>query len=121
MSGAGFLWLEFITDDPLPGQTTSISRTVNDGTSGHLDLRWLYGHGFNSGRLRVEVSLEDDILFSTDVSAPSAWTRVPFMAPPGSGDVTVTVSVTALPGIEQGWLWGRASTVLVRELVIEET
>ncbi len=120
ISGRGFLWLEFITNDPLSGQTTSITRRIAGGSSGHLDLRWLYGHGFNSGRMRVDVSLDGDILFTTDISAPSAWTRVPFELPSGSDDVTVSVSVTALPGIEQGWLWGRASTVLVREMTVEQ-
>jgi len=104
ISGQGFLWLEFITNDPFSGQTTSISRIAAGGSSGHLDLRWLYGHGFNSGRMRVDVSLDGDILFSTDISAPSAWTRVPFELPSGSDDATVSISVTALPGIEQGWL-----------------
>jgi len=120
LSGEGYLWLEFIADDPLEGQSTSITRTVAGGSSGHLDMRWLYGHGFNSGRLRVDVALDNDTLFSTDISAPSAWTRVPFELPPGSNDATLVVSVTALPGIEQGWAWGRASTVLVRELMVEQ-
>ena len=72
ITSQGFLWLEFITNDPLSGQTTYISRTVAGGSSGHLDLRWLYGHGFNSGRMQVDVSFDGDILFSTDISAPSA-------------------------------------------------
>ena len=120
ISGRGFLWLEFITDDPLSGETTSITRTFAGGGSGHLELRWLYGHGFNPGRVRLDVTLDGDIVFSTDISAPSAWTRVPFELPSDTGETTVTISITALPGIEQGWLWGRVSTVLVREMVVEQ-
>jgi hypothetical protein len=70
--------------------------------------------------MRVEVSVDSEILFSTDISAPSEWQRVNFDLAEDSNGAALTVSVIALDGIEQGWLWGRSSTVLVREVVVEE-
>jgi hypothetical protein len=119
--GNGFVAMEFVTDDPLPGERVSLVRPISraaEPARGHLELRWLYGHGFNEGRLLLTVTVDGTPIFSTDISAPSRWTRVPFELAPGDEAADLRVTVEALPGIEQGWGWGRASTVLVRELAV---
>ncbi|MGZ5384975.1 MAG: hypothetical protein ACXWH0_13450, partial [Acidimicrobiia bacterium] len=85
---------------------------------GDVELRWLYGHGFNAGRINVEVRVDGETIFTRDVASPSRWVRVPFTIPAGTGTALVEVVVVAQPGIEQGWGWGRASTVLVRAVEI---
>jgi hypothetical protein len=112
-----FLGLEFVSDDPPPGAEASLNREVareQDPLDGSIELRWLYGHGFNAGRINVEVRVDGETIFTRDVASPSRWVRVPFTIPAGTGTALVEVVVVAQPGIEQGWGWGRASTVLVR-------
>jgi len=112
-----FLGLEFVSDDPPPGAEASLTREVTreqDALEGSIELRSLYGHGFNAGRINVEVRVDGKSIFTRDVASPSRWVTVPFSIPAGLGTAVLEVVVAAQPGIEQGWGWGRASTVLVR-------
>ncbi|MDH3306678.1 MAG: hypothetical protein OEO77_04060 [Acidimicrobiia bacterium] len=111
--------LEFFSDDPPPGSRAALSRHIPRGSSpaeGSIRLRWLYGHGFNAGRMTVEVVVDGLRVWSTDISASSRWTDVTFTIPAGTDTSTLEVAVVAQPGIESGWAWGRASTVLVDEV-----
>jgi hypothetical protein len=113
---------EFVTDDPTPGQRTGAVKSISQAAyrqRGSVDLRWLYGHGFNRGRMQVLVTLDGVTILEADVGDPSRWTRVEFDVPTGDGTSQLRVDVVALPGIEAGWAWGRASTVLIRELIVE--
>jgi hypothetical protein len=44
---------------------------------------------------------------------------VKFEVPPGIGNSTVTVAVRTGERVEPGWGWGRASTVIVKDLKID--
>jgi len=120
--GGPYVGFEFVTDDPMPGQRTGAVKALHQAAHpqrGSVDLRWLYGHGFNLGRMNVVVTLDSVTIFETDVGSPSRWTRVEFDIPQGDGISQLRIEVVALPAIEQGWEWGRASSVLIRELTVE--
>ena len=85
---------------------------------GSLSIRWIYGHGFNRGRILVEVRVDGQVVLQQDVAEPSRWQRVTFEIPAGTGSSTVSVAVRASERIEKGWKWGRASTVVAKDLVI---
>lgn len=117
-----FVPLEFDGDDPIAGQEAlvwvEIPRTA-ESRRAVLELRSLYGHGFNPGRLELLVRVDDTLVLRRDLAEPSRWLTVGIPIDPGTGVVRVEVVVRALPGIETGWMWGRASTVLIRSLVVE--
>jgi hypothetical protein len=117
-----YLGFQFVTEDPVAGERTAITTTIarsDQERSGSVDLRGLWGHGFNRGRMSIVVTLDDTVVHESDIGDPSRWTRVDFDIPAGSEPHQLSVSVVALPGIEAGWGWGTASGVLVRELVVE--
>ncbi|MEX2624606.1 MAG: hypothetical protein WD651_12870 [Acidimicrobiia bacterium] len=116
-----YAWLEFTTDDPLPDTSVILATTLNvpgGSTRGEIELRSTYGHGFNPGRMRVEVRVGGLTIESWDLSEPSRWHVVPFAIPEGATSVNLEVAVVALSDIETGWAWGRASTVLVRSVEV---
>lgn len=120
--GSPYVGFEFVTDDPLPGQRAGVVRVIAQTPRpqrGSVDLRWLYGHGFNRGRMTVAVTLDEVTIFEADVGDPSRWTRIEFDVPPGDGTSQLRIEVVALPGIELGWAWGRASSVLIREFIVQ--
>jgi hypothetical protein len=117
-----FVPLEFDTDDPGALQEATVWVEVpRTGAARRavLELRSLYGHGFNRGRLELLVRVDGTVVLRRDVAEPSRWLTVGFPIDPGQGTVRVEVVVRALAGIEPGWEWGRASTVLIRSLVVE--
>jgi hypothetical protein len=117
-----YLGFQFVTDDPVPGERTAITTTIapsDEVRTGSVDLRGLWGHGFNRGRMSIVVTLDDSVVHESDIGDPSRWVRVDFEIPAGTEPHALSVSVVALPGIETGWGWGTASSVLVRELVVE--
>lgn len=117
-----FVGLEFAGDDPPPGSEASIRRTVEKSTlelDGSLELRSMYGHGYNTGRISVLVRLDEVTIHRHDIADPSQWTEVRFVVPAGTGISTIDVVVAAEPGIEAGWGWGRVSTVLVRSFLVD--
>lgn len=116
-----FVGLEFTGDDPPPRAEAFVERTVprrDRPQRGSLGLRWMYGHGVNLGRITAEVRVDGQPLFRTDVGTPSRWHTVGFEIPPGIGNSTVTIAVRASDRIEPGWAWGRASTVIVKDVTI---
>jgi hypothetical protein len=122
LTGGPYLGFQFVTEDPLPGERTAIVTTIEPSPqdrSGSVDLRGLWGHGFNRGRMSIQVTLDDTLVYEGDIGDPSRWTRVEFDVPAGADPHRLSVSVVALPGIEAGWGWGTASAVLVRELVVD--
>jgi hypothetical protein len=122
LEGGPYLGFQFVTNDPLAGERTAIATTIppsEQARSGRVDLRGLWGHGFNRGRMSIVVALDDTVLSTTDIGDPSRWRTVEFDIPAGAEAHVLSVSVVALPGIEAGWGWGTASGVLVRELVVE--
>ncbi len=122
LEGGPYLGFQFVTNDPVAGERTTIATTIppaEEERSGSVDLRGLWGHGFNRGRMSIVVTLDDTVVYESDIGDPSRWTRVDFDIPAGTDPHTLSVSVVALPGIETGWGWGTASGVLVRELVVE--
>jgi hypothetical protein len=117
-----YLGFQFVTEDPVAGERTAITTTITPSDqerSGSVNLRGLWGHGFNRGRMSIMVALDDVVVHESDIGDPSRWTLVDFDIPAGSEPHQLSVSVVALPGIEAGWGWGTASGVLVRELVVE--
>jgi hypothetical protein len=117
-----YLGFQFVTEDPVAGERTAITTTIlpsDQERLGSVDLRGLWGHGFNRGRMSIVVTLDDTVVHESDIGDPSRWTSVDFDIPAGSEPHQLSVSVVALPGIEAGWGWGTASGVLVRELVVE--
>jgi hypothetical protein len=122
LQNSPYLGFQFVTNDPVEGERTSITTTIepSDGArSGSIDVRGLWGHGFNRGRMSIVVTLDDTVLSTSDIGDPSRWRTVEFDLPAGSEPHVLSVSVVALPGIESGWAWGTASGVLVRGLVVE--
>jgi hypothetical protein len=114
-----YMGLEFLGDDPPPGSEARLTTGIDRGDApraGTLRVRWLYGHGFNEGRIDLVVRLDGVALFRTDIAAMNRWVDVGFEVPAGSGTSLLEVAVVALPGIEPGWGWGRASTVLVESV-----
>lgn len=110
-----FPWTEFSSLDPLPGQEATVSTFIEPGIGRvSVELRSLYGHGFNPGRLEVQVRLDGEILSAWDVAEPSRWRKVDFAVLDSGGKLEV--AVVALEGIESGWAWGEASTVLIRRV-----
>jgi hypothetical protein len=116
-----YAWVEFTSDDPPPVANAGVNTTVTvtPGSSmGVIEVRSTYGHGFNPGRIRVEVRAGGTVVEAWDVAEPSRWRRVGFEIPPGSSTIDLEVAVIASPEIESDWSWGRASTVLVRSVEV---
>jgi hypothetical protein len=106
-------WTEFAGLDPRPGETTRTATTLAGGLGrASVEVRSLYGHGFNPGRMRVEVVMAGTVVESWDISEPSRWRRIEIDVPPDGA--MLEVRVVAQPSIEFGWAWGTASTTLVR-------
>ncbi|HSM01048.1 MAG TPA: hypothetical protein VK960_01215 [Acidimicrobiia bacterium] len=110
--------VRFTGDDPLPGAEAVMYRDLGPGPADRqasIELQWLYGtNGLNSGRIRVEVRVDGETIWSTDIGEPRRWVRIPFTVP--ATGARIAVAVVAQPRIEQGWDWGRASAVLIRRL-----
>jgi len=116
-----YAWVEFTSDDPPPLAYADVSTTltVTAGSSrGVIEVRSTYGHGFNPGRVRVEVRAGGALVEAWDLAEPSRWRRVGFDIPPGSPTIELEVAVITSTEIESGWSWGRASTVLVRSVEV---
>ncbi len=113
------LGLEFTHDDPRPGDTVALERTLPRAAApqrGSVRIRGMFGHGFGPGRMTLDVRLDDRVIFRQDLGDRSRWESVSFTIPGGSGESKLAVVLTASPGIESGWAWGRASTTLVDDL-----
>lgn len=114
---------EFTDDDPRPGATVSLDRTVargHDPRPGSLRIRRTYGLGSYLGRIMAEVRVDERTVFRRDIGQRGGTETATFQIPSGVGDSVVAVVLTALPGIERGWGWGRASTTLVTEFRVDE-
>jgi len=114
-----YAWVEFTSDDPPPVAYAGVSTAllVTAGSSrGVIEVRSTYGHGFNPGRIRVEVRAGGTVVADWDLAEPSRWRRVGFEIPPGLSTIDLEVAVITSTEIESGWSWGRASTVLVRSV-----
>jgi len=110
--------LEFTGDDPPPGTEAMVWRTSPVIGTGRIELRWLYGRGFNRGRIEVQVRVDGAIAMRRDIADHDQWISVEFDVPtPGA---RIEVVVVALPGIEAGWAWGRASTVMIRSFEVRQ-
>ena len=117
------LGLEFTSNDPRPGDTVALERTLPRADvpqRGVIRVRGMYGHGFNPGRMTWDVRVDGRVIFSQDVADRSHWYPVAFTIPAGSGQSVIVVVLTASPTIESGWAWGRASTTLVDDLELLE-
>jgi hypothetical protein len=116
------LVIEFADDDPRAGATVALERAVARGDRarpGSLRIRTMNGTGFYAGRISVDVRVDGQPVFRRDVAKRGGEETVTFMIPPGTGDAVLTVVLTALPGIERGWTWGRASTTLVTSFRVD--
>lgn len=114
---------EFTDNDPRPGATVSLERTVargHDPRPGSLRIRRMYGLGSHLGRIVAEVRVDERTVFRRDIGERGGTETATFEIPSGAGDSVVAVVLTALPGIEPGWDWGRASTTLVTEFRVDE-
>jgi hypothetical protein len=110
-----FAWTEFAGLDPRPGETATVATTLASGLGrASVEVRSLYGHGFNPGRMRVEVTVAGTVVEAWDISEPSRWRRIEFEVPPDGA--RLEVRVVAQPPIEAGWAWGTASTTLIRDV-----
>ena len=123
MRPSRFVGLELTSDNPPPGAEAFVERIVprrDRPQRGSLALRWMYGHGFNLGRMTVEVRVDGRVIFHTDIGAPSRWKTAGFEIPAGIGSSTVTVAVRTSDRLrfEPTWSWGRSSTVIVKDFVI---
>jgi hypothetical protein len=113
--------LEFTSDDPAAGAEAVVSIVVPrlpEAQAAVIEMRPTYGHGFNLGRIEVQVRVDGFVVMRRDIAARSRWLTVRMTLPAGGGDTRIEVAVVALPGIETDWEWGRASTVLIRTLRI---
>ena len=116
-----YAWVEFTSDDPPPGAYAGVSTTLDvaaGSSKGVLEVRSTYGHGFNPGRILVEVSAGGTVVAEWDLAEPSRWRRVSFGIPPGLSTIDLEVAVITSSEIESDWAWGRASTVLVRSVEV---
>ena len=116
------LVIEFADDDPRAGVTVALERAVERGDRarpGFLRIRTMYGHGFYGGRISAAVRVDGHTVFQRDVAKRGGAESVTFMIPPGTGDAVLAVVLTALPGIERGWAWGRVSTTLVTSFRVD--
>ncbi len=116
------LVIELADDDPRPGATVALERAVARGPrarSGSLRIRSMFGHGFHLGRILAEVRVDGQTVFRRDVARRGGSETARFVIPPGTGSSVVAVVLTALPGIEPGWAWGRVSTTLVRDFRLD--
>lgn len=116
------LGLEFTRNDPRPGETVALERTLSRAAAprhGALVIRSMYGHGFYAGRMTVDVRLDDRTIFTRDLAERSRWERVPFTIPAGNGDSKLALVLTASAAIEPGWEWGRASTTFIDRLDLD--
>ena len=77
------------------------------------------GHGFHEGRIVVDVRMDGRTLSRRDIARKGGSETIPVAIPPGSGSSTLAVVLTALPGIERGWEWGRMSTTIVTDFRID--
>ena len=114
---------EFTDDDPPPGATVALERTVARGRAprpGSLRIRRMYGLGSYLGRLRAEVRVDGRTVFERDIAQRGGTETATFEIPSGAGDSVVAVVLTALPQVERGWGWGRASTTLITEFRVDE-
>ena len=119
-----YVALEFSGDDPAPGTEASVWTSVRRNSqprTAKLELRSLYGHGFNAGRMQMQVRVDGVVVLQRDIAARSRWLTVEIPIPAGEGSTQVEVAVVALPGIESGWAWGRASTVFIRSFEVSDT
>ena len=108
-------WLEFTGQDPAPDSVAILSTKLSpDSARGAVEVRSTYGHGFNPGRIEVEVRVAGQVIESWDLAEPSRWRRISFDIPESASPAVLEVAVVASPNIEPDWGWGRASTVLVR-------
>jgi hypothetical protein len=116
-----YAWVEFSSDDPPPVAYAGVSTTLTaaaGSSRGVIEVRSTYGHGFNPGRIRVEVRAGGAVVAEWDVAEPSRWRRVGFEIPPGSSTIDLEVAVITSAEIESDWSWGKASTVLVRSVEV---
>jgi hypothetical protein len=118
--GGPYLAVEFTSDDPPPGSVAALYAELppaEESRRGSLRLRSLYGHGFNPGRVIVEVRDPTGLVHAHDLAERSRWQTIRFTVPPEGG--TVEVRLVAQPDIEAGWAWGRASTTLVTTVQLD--
>lgn len=111
-----YMALEFVGNDPAPGEEAVLRRSFPGGSEPvehRQRVRSLWGHGFNRGRIRLEVRVDGATVLSRDIGERSRWLDIDYTVPAGDGETVVEIAVVAQSGIEQGWEWGRASTVLV--------
>ncbi len=117
----GYVPLEFLGNDPVPGAETTVWIDVMaPGATAVLEVRSLYGHGFNPGRLDLQVRRDGELILQRDIAEHSRWITVDIPLPADQAAVRIEVAVVARPGIETGWGWGRASTVLIRSLTVTD-
>lgn len=117
------LVIEFADNDPRAGATVALEREVARGArarNGSLRVRTMYGHGFHLGRILAEVRVDGQTVFRRDVATRGGGETVRFVIPSGAGNSVVSVVLTALPGIEPGWDWGRVSTTLVTDFRVDD-
>ncbi|HEX5630160.1 MAG TPA: hypothetical protein VFY15_00735, partial [Acidimicrobiia bacterium] len=114
VTSGGYVPLEFLGDDPPPGAETTVWVDVMaPGATAVLELRSLYGHGFNPGRLVLQVRRDGAVVWQRDFAEHSRWIKIDVPLP-------AEVAVVGRPGIEPGWGWGRVSTVLIRSLTVTD-
>lgn len=116
------LVIEFADNDPRAGATVALERAVARGArarGGSLRIRTMYGHGFYLGRILAEVRVDGQTVFRRDVATRGGGETVRLVIPSGAGNSVVAVVLTALPGIEPGWDWGRVSTTLVTDFRVD--
>ncbi len=109
-------WIEFTGNDPAPGAEAVVATELSlpaNADAVAVEVRSLYGHGFNPGRVRVEVRVADVTVESWDLAEPSRWRTVRIEVPAGTSKLDLEVAVVAQPNLEPNWAWGRVSTVLV--------
>lgn len=114
---------EFAADDPRPGDTVTLERAVARGPDPRpvaMRIRRMYGLGSFYGRMAAEVRVDGRTVFRRDIATRGGTETATFEIPPGAGDSVVAVVLVALPDVERGWAWGRASTTVITEFRVAE-
>lgn len=121
MASNGLVAFEAIPDQMVKGDFAEIRRTIHpqpEARALKMQIRSFYGHGFNLGNLEQQILVNGKIVYRRDIAEVNAWQTFQYPLQSNSPPLDLVVRVVA-NGDVQPWGWGRASTTLVKDLLIQ--